>query len=166
MALIWFEFQFSTKYTLNPRLKTEQLWTYSMIKKANTWINSKLPIEKGPIPRPGRRSSTMAPMAVPSQRRRGLCNILVLANGFWLGDGDEEDWLRYFRDRNAQVLNAQIRHTNASPWMLCLDAHETSTLLSDGHPTKLGPVSVFGFSFFYFCICAIFVVFLLFFFLV
>lgn len=47
---------------------------------------SKLPREKGPIPKPGRRSSTMAPMAVPSQRRRGLCNILGEREfGFRLG---------------------------------------------------------------------------------
>jgi hypothetical protein len=39
--------------------------------------NGKLPREKGPIPRPGRRSRTIAPMAVPSQRRLGLCNIVV-----------------------------------------------------------------------------------------
>lgn len=42
-------------------------------------------MEKGPIPRPGRRSRTMAPMAVPSHRRLGLCNILFFGNfGFWV----------------------------------------------------------------------------------
>lgn len=43
-----------------------------------------IPREKGPIPRPGRRSRTMAPMAVPSQRRLVLCDITKLGLfGVW-----------------------------------------------------------------------------------
>lgn len=52
-------------------------------------MKRKLPREKGPIPRPGRRSRTIAPMAVPSQRRLGFCNIVGEVGGyfrdFWVG---------------------------------------------------------------------------------
>lgn len=52
-------------------------------------MKRELPREKGPIPRPGRRSRTIAPMAVPSQRRLGLCNIVGEVGGyfrdFWVG---------------------------------------------------------------------------------
>lgn len=66
---------------------------------------SKLPREKGPIPKPGRRSSTMAPMAVPSQRRRGLCNILGEREfGFRSGMTMMMDSVTCAK-QNAQMLN-------------------------------------------------------------
>jgi len=39
-----------------------------------SWGVDYLPREKGPMPLPGRRSRTITPIAVPSQRRRGRCS--------------------------------------------------------------------------------------------
>lgn len=68
-------------------------------KQEGIWEN-RIPIEKGPMPTPGRRSKTVAPMAVPSHRLLVLCITadlsVILPTVIGFSDGWEQFSLSFF----------------------------------------------------------------------
>lgn len=110
------------------------------------------------MPTPGRRSRTMAPMAVPSQRRRGfwLCNIWI-----WILDFVRFFFSPFLRLRKYSVKSAKAIHRC---YLMCIYIYIIHTrrlrslclhgsfLLSTAHGTRHVDIWLIGptYNFFHF----------------